>query len=460
MDFKDYYKVLGVTYDASQSSIERAYMRQLPTYMSPVNRLDELNEAYRVLHDVSRRTEYDNELKKRLNERDIALGNATSAVEYNSVLSAYPQSAPARPVEPSKDPGKVDPTKPVDPAKDPGKVDPTKPADPAKDPEKADPTTPAEPAKDPEKADPTKPADPAKDPEKDSKDKNPEKPEDKGKPEDEFDEIQKERMSDKKYRVVKTAAVAGAAVATGFFMLAVGGTVVAVAVAAGAVFGGFITSKIAKKIRKYSLKKDKRVKKISKIKTKETKLIEESNKRLEEQIDKLLSEPHNSYKLEASKIRYANEIELLKARIELKRTQKVKKGQLTKYKLELAALDMQLERANRNLKNIEQKISSYDKEENGLKRINDEIVKVQDKLDSIDPKDNKRAVSIKKLEIRKSALEKKQNKRAKGFKLVRKPVNAIKGIWFKGVDYLKGAVDVVRGNYSPEEEETENVKTR
>ena len=63
MDFKDYYKVLGVTYDASQSSIERAYMRQLPTYMSPVNRLDELNEAYRVLHDVSRRTEYDNELK-------------------------------------------------------------------------------------------------------------------------------------------------------------------------------------------------------------------------------------------------------------------------------------------------------------------------------------------------------------------------------------------------------------
>ena len=458
MDFKDYYKVLGVTYDASQSSIERAYMRQLPTYMSPVNRLDELNEAYRVLHDVSRRTEYDNELKKRLNERDIALGNATSAVEYNSVLSAYPQSAPARPVEPSKDPGKVDPTKPVDPAKDPGKVDPTKPADPAKDPEKVDPTKPADPSKDPEKADPTKPADPAKDSEKDSKDKNPEKPEDKGKPEDEFDEIQKERMSDKKYRVVKTAAVAGAAVATGFFMLAVGGTVVAVA--AGAVFGGFITSKITKKIRKYSLKKDKRVKKISKIKTKETKLIEESNKRLEEQIDKLLSEPHNSYKLEASKIRYANEIELLNARIELKRTQKVKKGQLTKYKLELAALDMQLERANRNLKDIEQKISSYDKEENGLNRINDEIVKVQDKLDSIDPKDNKRAVSIKKLEIRKSALEKKQNKRAKGFKLVRKPVNAIKGTWFKGVDYLKGAVDVVRGNYSSEEEETENVKTR
>ncbi len=458
MDFKDYYKVLGVTYDASQSSIERAYMRQLPTYMSPVNRLDELNEAYRVLHDVSRRTEYDNELKKRLNERDIALGNATSAVEYNSVLSAYPQTAPTRPVEPAKDPEKVDPTKPVDPVDDPEKVESTTPADPVKDPEKVDPTKPADPAKDPGKADPTKPADPAKDPEKDSKDKNPEKPEDKGKPEDEFDKIQKERMSDKKYRVVKTAAVTGAAVATGFFMLAVGGTVVAVA--AGAVFGGFITSKIAKKIRKYSLKKDKKVKKISKIKTKETKLIEESNKRLEEQIDKLLSEPHNNYKLEASKIRYANEIELLNARIELKRTQKVKKGQLTKYKLELAALDMQLKRANRNLKDIEQKISSYDKEENGLKRINDEIVKVQGKLDSIDPKDNKRAVSIKKLEIRKSALEKKQNKRAKGFKLVRKPVNAIKGTWFKGVDYLKGAVDVVRGNYSPEEEETENVKTR
>lgn len=458
MDFKDYYKVLGVTYDASQSSIERAYMRQLPTYMSPVNRLDELNEAYRVLHDVSRRTEYDNELKKRLNERDIALGNATSAVEYNSVLSTYPHVSPMRPVEPVKNSKNADPAESEQPEDDLEKEDPAKSVKPAYDPEKVDTSTPVDSMDNLEKVDPVTPADPAKDPAKDPEKKDSKKPSNEYKPEDEFDKIQKERMSDKKYKVVKTAAVTGAAVATGFFMLAVGGIVVAVA--AGAVFGGFITSKIAKKIRKYSLKKDKRVKKISKIKTKETSLIEESNKRLEEQIDKLLSEPHNSYKLEASKIRYANEIELLKARIELKRTQKVKKGQLTKYKLELAALDMQLERANRNLKDIEQKISSYDKEENGLKRINDEIVKVQDKLDSIDPKDNKRAVSIKKLEIRKSALEKKQNKRAKGFKLVRKPVNAIKGTWFKGVDYLKGAVDVVRGNYSPEEEETENVKTR
>lgn len=391
MDFKDYYKVLGVTYDASQSSIERAYMRQLPTYMSPVNRLDELNEAYRVLHDVSRRTEYDNELKKRLNERDIALGNATSAVEYNSVLSTYPQVSPMRPVEPAKDPEKVDPTKPADPAKDPEKKD----------------------------------------------QKN---PDNKDKPEDELGKNKTEKKPIT--NGVKTAIMLGS-----FFTLGLPGTVIA----------GIIIHRHNKKCKLY--RKDKGIV-CSDIQSKETKLIEESNKRLEEQIDKLLSEPHNNYKLEASKIRYANEIELLNARIELKRTQKVKKGQLTKYKLELAALDMQLKRANRNLKDIEQKISSYDKEENGLKRINDEIVKVQGKLDSIDPKDNKRTVSIKKLEIRKSALEKKQNKRAKGFKLVRKPVNAIKGTWFKGVDYLKGAVDVVRGNYSPEEEETENVKTR
>ena len=451
MDFKDYYKVLGVTYDASQSSIERAYMRQLPTYMSPVNRLDELNEAYRVLHDVSRRTEYDNELKKRLNERDIALGNATSAVEYNSVLSTYPQVSPMRPVEPAKDPEKVDPTKPVDPVddpekvesttpadpvKDPGKADPTKPADPAKDPEKVESTTPADPVKDPEKVDPTKPADPAKDPEK----KDQKNPDNKDKPEDELGKNKTEKKPIT--NGVKTAIMLGS-----FFTLGLPGTVIA----------GIIIHRHNKKCKLY--RKDKGIV-CSDIQSKETKLIEESNKRLEEQIDKLLSEPHNSYKLEASKIRYANEIELLKARIELKRTQKVKKGQLTKYKLELAALDMQLERANKNLKDIEQKISSYDKEENGLKRINDEIVKVQGKLDSIDPKDNKRAVSIKRLEIRKSALEKKRDKRAKGFKLVRKPVNAIKGTWFKGVDYLKGAVDVVRGNYSPEEEETENVKTR
>ena len=450
MNFKDYYKILGVTYDASQLNIERAYMRQLPTYMSPVNKVGELNEAYSVLHDIRRRAEYDNELRKYLSERDIALGNAQSVEEYNSVLSAYPQSAPARPVEPAKDPGEVDPTKPADP----GKADPTKPVDPAKDPEKdskdkdsenVDPAKPADPAKDPENVDPAKPADPAKDPEKKDLDEDPEKkdqknPDDKDKPEDELGKNKTEKKPIT--NGVKTAIMLGS-----FFTLGLPGTVIA----------GIIIHRHNKKCKLY--REDKGIV-CSDIQSKETKLIEESNKRLEEQIDKLLSEPHNSYKLEASKIRYANEIELLKARIELKRTQKVKKGQLTKYKLELAALDMQLERANKNLKAIEQKISSYDKDGNGLKRINDEIVKVQGKLDSIDPKDNKRAVSIKRLEIRKSALEKKRDKRAKGFKLVRKPVNAIKGTWFKGVDYLKGAVDVVRGNYSPEEEETEDVKTR
>ena len=431
MDFKDYYKILGVTYDASQLNIERAYARELPTYMSPVNRTSELNEAYSVLSNTTRRAEYDKELRKRISERDIAIGNAKNEVEAKEALSAYPSADPVGPIEPAKDPGKVDPTKLSDPAKDPEKSDPTTPADPAKDPEKADPATPADPAKDPEKAEPTTPADPAK---------NPEKAEDKGKTENEPGKNKTEKKPIT--NGVKTAIMLGS-----FFTLGLPGTVIA----------GIIIHRYNKKCKLY--REDKGIV-CSDIQSKETKLIEESNKRLEEQIDKLLSEPHNSYKLEASKIRYANEIELLKARIELKRTQKVKKGQLTKYKLELAALDMQLERANKNLKDIEQKISSYDKDGNGLKRINDEIVKVQGKLDSIDPKDNKRSVSIKRLEIRKSALEKKRDKRAKGFKLVRKPVNAIKGTWFKGVDYLKGAVDVVRGNYSPEEEETENVKTR
>jgi curved DNA-binding protein len=67
MDYKDYYKVLGVKRNASESEIKRAY-RKLALKLHPdknpgdknaENRFKEINEAYEVLGDPEKRAKYD-----------------------------------------------------------------------------------------------------------------------------------------------------------------------------------------------------------------------------------------------------------------------------------------------------------------------------------------------------------------------------------------------------------------
>jgi len=66
MDYKDYYKVLGVKKDASQDDIKRAYRRLARKYHPDVSKekdagkqFQEANEAYEVLHDPEKRKSYD-----------------------------------------------------------------------------------------------------------------------------------------------------------------------------------------------------------------------------------------------------------------------------------------------------------------------------------------------------------------------------------------------------------------
>jgi curved DNA-binding protein len=66
MEFKDYYKILGVERDASQDDIKRAYRRLARKYHPDVSkesdaevRFKEMKEAYEVLKDPEKRSAYD-----------------------------------------------------------------------------------------------------------------------------------------------------------------------------------------------------------------------------------------------------------------------------------------------------------------------------------------------------------------------------------------------------------------
>src|SRR6476620_9097885 len=67
MDYKDYYKILGVARGASADDIKKAFRKLARKYHPDVNpgdkkaeeKFKEINEAYEVLSDTQKRQKYD-----------------------------------------------------------------------------------------------------------------------------------------------------------------------------------------------------------------------------------------------------------------------------------------------------------------------------------------------------------------------------------------------------------------
>lgn len=228
--------------------------------------------------------------------------------------------------------------------------------------------------------------------------------------------------------------VAGAAVGFTF----AGGIV---GIAAGIAVGSLASAILHKKPIKFKLVKKLKEMKITKITTEESKLIEEYNKKLEDQIYKLLSEPHNNYNLQIALSRYENQVELLRKRMEIKKNEKVKKGELLKYKLELTLLKNQLETAEKRIEVIREKIDIYDdkKKEQKLSKINKKISKTEQ---DIKEKESNKVLGIAKLKIKKSNLLGKRDRIAKRIKLTNDMVGKVQDGFIKAYDIVRNIKNV------------------
>ena len=183
----------------------------------------------------------------------------------------------------------------------------------------------------------------------------------------------------------------------------------------GGPIGSFVAIKLSKHLKKFfsnhkiKLQKKANNKLIMSVSTPEAKLNQEYLKNLDTEIDRLLSEPHNNYKLAINQKKYEKQVELLQKQLELKVNTKNKKGVV--YKLDLVSTRRQLEDAKAKLNKINSKIEKYNRKQK-LTRLNEKLIDVNTRLN-----DEQRKSSIKRLSRKRSKLLDKRNQKALNVKI-------------------------------------------
>ena len=375
-ELKDYYKILGVTPDASLENIRRARERELGlNWSNPIGRV-EVERAYAVLSNPESRREYDEQLKNQLSAAELEKRNANTFGEYQNASKGFEFF--------------VDPeTLVVDNEIEELEEEQVK----------------------EEQAQEEQVEDIYSSSDQQVHNLLDESAEEEQLPVDNYIiPIQQKQPMKKQFTKCQK-------------VLMIGG-----AIAIGGIPGLIIANAVIKKLEGKKTKlHNKKHKKISEIKTQESKLIEEYNEKMDKQINELLARPHNNYNLQIAKTRYENQIELLQKRIELKLNENVKRGGLTKYKLECVALKNQLDKAKERLQTINSKINEYNKKERNknplLNKLNENLYEVDAEIKKQD-NENKR-VSIKKLNVQKDNWRKRRDLSAKSLKVTRKFVGKI-----------------------------------
>ena len=168
---------------------------------------------------------------------------------------------------------------------------------------------------------------------------------------------------------------------------------------------------MAKRKGKIKLQKDKKPKKITEVKTSELQAFKQYEEKLNQEIDKLLAEPHNDYKLEINRKKYENQIELYKKILEIRLSKNLKsKFDIFKNKLEVMSVAKQLESASKNLEKVSKKIENYDESKTPkLSKLNQELIDTNMEIAERVQESQRETYGIKKLKIKQSKLLKKRN---------------------------------------------------
>lgn len=417
-----YYETLGVTYNASQENIENAYRREL---RERSNNLSEIFSAYRVLSDPKMRAEYNKYLEK----NGVFVSSARTFSEYAQETRNIDTNLLRfeKPVEVSSE--KLDSEKLVE--------EPSKELDSEElveePPEEFDSEKLVE--------EPSEEFDSEELVEKPSEELDSREIRRDYKPFNEYTSIVENRTKKDLKNFNRNEKFKEFLKGLGIFSFA------------GPIGLAIWLNYKKKHIR---LQKDSAPKRISKMTSEEFEAYKEYTDNLNNQIDQLLSEPHNNYRLQITKAKYENFINFLEKKLDLcfgKRP--TTKSEIFKNKVEIASLSKQLKKAREKLVDINAKISEYSKSDVigktsvGLSSIYRKIDSADAEIDEItkgfeempDGLAKRRKQSkVAKLEVHKNKLFEKRDKMGTKIKL-RAMKNANNFVLAKGFSHgqiLKG----------------------